>query len=535
MCGTRVLRSLLALVAAVLVMFSYPPASVAQSTDQSMQERMRDLQQQIDQLNQQLKQMQQDQAKTQEQVRTTAQQASATAKESSATAKQVSAADKTLNTFMKGFFGTLDVSIDATTKGIDGLVAYPYSLAPGVTSPSGPFVVTGGPKAPPNGRLSWMGMMSSNGSNIGYRGSHQIDGSDFDFIYQVATALNMVAAPGLQDTWTKSSNTVQGALGLGDTYLGFQNRGLGKLKFGTMFLPYKTSTDRLNPFAGQLGNYSTIMGNTGGDNRIEFGTRADHVAEYNSPTWGGFSFDAAYVFGQNPDSYNNIVALGSTDCYGGNIPGSGNLPLNCDDGGWNWGCSGDLKFELGGLYLTAAYELHSGVNRSSDGVGSNNPYYAYIYGLGPNSTVQCAKGVTCASLLDWSDFLAFENEYRVVGGDCRLARIQCCPRHRQRVGDEVRRAVPLRLRPDHLVHVRGPAPRGSAGPRVPERATAHRRLGSHRVRIQWRPGPRGRRLGACRCVASATPADSTTTTRMASATTRRTCIRSPGGTSWTSS
>ncbi len=411
MCGTRVLRSLLALVAAVLVMFSYPPASVAQSTDQSMQERMRDLQQQIDQLNQQLKQMQQDQAKTQEQVRTTAQQASATAKESSATAKQVSAADKTLNTFMKGFFGTLDVSIDATTKGIDGLVAYPYSLAPGVTSPSGPFVVTGGPKAPPNGRLSWMGMMSSNGSNIGYRGSHRIDGSDFDLIYQVATALNVVAAPGLQDTWTKSSNTVQGALGLGDTYLGFQNRGLGKLKFGTMFLPYKTSTDRLNPFAGQLGNYSTVMGNSGGDNRIEFGTRADHVAEYNSPTWGGFSFDAAYVFGQNPDSYNNIVALGSTDCYGGNIPGSGNLPLNCDDGGWNWGWSGDLKFELGGLYLTAAYELHSGVNRSSDGVGSNNPYYAYIYGLGPNSTVQCAKGVTCASLLDWSDFLAFENEY----------------------------------------------------------------------------------------------------------------------------
>ena len=66
---------------------------------------------------------------------------------------------------------------------------------------------------------------------------------------------------------------------------------------------------------------------------------------------------------------------------------------------------------MGGLYLTAAYELHSGVNRSSDGVGSNNPYYAYIYGLGPNSTVQCAKGVTCASLLDWSDFQAFENEY----------------------------------------------------------------------------------------------------------------------------
>ena len=129
MCGTRVLRSLVALLAAVLVMFSYPPASVAQSTDQSMQERMRDLQQQIDQLNQQLKQMQQDQAKTQQQVNATEQQVTTTAKQASVTEKKVSAADKTLTTFMKGFFGTFDVSIDATTKGMNGMVAYPYTCS----------------------------------------------------------------------------------------------------------------------------------------------------------------------------------------------------------------------------------------------------------------------------------------------------------------------------------------------------------------------------------------------------------------------
>ena len=64
------------------------------------------------------------------------------------------------------------------------------------------------------------------------------------------------------------------------------------MKFGTMYMPYKTSTDRLNPFSGTLGNYSVIMGNTGGDNRIEFGTRMDHVILYNSPTWSGVSFDA---------------------------------------------------------------------------------------------------------------------------------------------------------------------------------------------------------------------------------------------------
>ena len=156
--------------------------------------------------------------------------------------------------------------------------------------------------------------MSSNGSNVGYRGTHQIGDSHADFIYQVSTSLNMVAAPGLQNTWTKSSNTVQGAIGLGDTYIGFQAHEWGKLKFGTMYMPYKTSTDRLNPFSGQLGGYNTVMGNTGGDNRVEFGTRMDHVILFNSPTWSGFSFDAGYALGQNPDPYNNMTSLGSPDC-----------------------------------------------------------------------------------------------------------------------------------------------------------------------------------------------------------------------------
>ncbi len=416
MCGTRAFRSLLAVLAAAVVIFSYSATSVAQSTDQGMQDRMRDLQQQIDQLNQQLKQMQEDQAKTQQQVTTTQQQASATATQAAATEKQVSSASSKLNTFMKGFFGTLDVSIDETTKGMSGFVAYPYSLAPGVTSPTGPFVQGSakGNGAGPFGRVSWMTMMASNGSNVGYRGAHQIANTDVDFIYQVATSLDMAAAPGLNDTWTKSSNTVTGAIGLGDTFIGFQGHGSanwGKLRFGEMYMPYKTSTDRLNPFSGMLGNYSVIMGNTGGDNRIEFGTRMDHVISYSSPTFSGLSFDAAYALGQNPDPNSNLTSLGSVDCSGGNSPGSGNLFLNCDDGGFNNAFSGDLKFEMGGLYLVAAYEVHTDVNRSSDGVGANNPYYAYIYGLGPTSTVQCAKGVTCASLLDWSDFLAYEAEY----------------------------------------------------------------------------------------------------------------------------
>jgi predicted porin len=387
----RVIRSLVALFAGMLVVLSYAAQTQAQSADTDQQEqRMRILQQRIDALSKELKDMEAEETKT---------------------AKIVTNMDKAWTAFMKGFFGTLDISIDATTKGMNGMEAFPYSLAPGVTSPTGPFVEGTTAKAPPNGRLGWMPMMSSNGANVGYRGSHQIGDSDIDLIYQVATALNMAAAPGVLNTWTKQSNTVVGAIGLGDTFIGFRTRDWGTLKLGEMFMPYKTSTDRLNPFSAMLGDYSTVMGNTGGDNRVEFGTRGDHVIRYESPNFSGVSFDLAYQLGQNPDDNSNIVALGSVDCYGSNLPGSGNLPLNCDDGGYNYAYSGDLKFEMGGLYLVAAYELHGDVNRSSDGVGSNNPYYAYIYGLGPNSTVKCAPNVTCASLLDWSDFEAFASEY----------------------------------------------------------------------------------------------------------------------------
>ncbi|MFK9866869.1 porin, partial [Escherichia coli] len=79
------------------------------------------------------------------------------------------------------------------------------------------------------------------------------------------------------------------------------------VKFGTFYSPYKRSTDRLNPFSGMLGDYAVVMGNTGGDNRVEFGTRLDHSFEYNSPKLGGaFSFDLMYSPGQNR-TYNNVI------------------------------------------------------------------------------------------------------------------------------------------------------------------------------------------------------------------------------------
>jgi predicted porin len=388
MCELRVSRSLAALLAALVLAVGCPSPTVAQSSGEDA--RLKALQQQLDEVSKELKAMKEAQAKTD---------------------KTVSGVDKAWNTFIKGFFGTLDVSIDATTKGMSDFVAYPYSslgVAGGPPYQQGPAKGGG---ANPYGNVGWLPMMASNGSNIGYRGSHKIGNSNVEFIYQVSAAIDVAAAPGLANTWTKSSNTVQGAIGLGDTWIGVRSKSWGQLRFGEMYTPYKTSTDRLNPFAGMLGNYSTIIGNTGGDNRIEFGTRQDHVIAYFSPSFSGFSFDLSYGFAQNVDPYNTTLPLGSPDCAGGNNPGSGNLFLNCDDGAWSYTYGGDLKFETGGLYLVAAYELHGKVNRSSDGIGSNNPYYGALDGVATLCNTAPGPASPISPLLDCGTYLALAGEF----------------------------------------------------------------------------------------------------------------------------
>jgi hypothetical protein len=360
-----------------LAIAGYSGTGVAQSAqDQSMQDRMRIMQDRIDELARQLEQMKKEQQEQQAKAAAAAPSAVATAKPGEKEGKEASTEPK-FDKFMSGFFGTLDVSFDDATKGIDQLSAFHWNYNDPMNPASG--LVRGGNKGfGAVGRVGYIPAISSNGSNIGYRGSHKIATSNIDFIYQVSTALNIAAAPGLQNTWTKQSNVVTGAIGLGDTYIGLRNKGWGTLKIGVMYAPYKTSTDRLNPFAGQLGDYSVIMGNSGGDNRVEFGTRLDHAIVYNSPVLHGLSFDLMVSPGQNV-TYNNVtIPLGSSDCSGSNLPGSGNLPMNCDDGGFGDAYGGDIKFEMDGLYLTAAYEMHRQVNRNSDGIGSNSPYYNYL-------------------------------------------------------------------------------------------------------------------------------------------------------------
>lgn len=368
--------------------------------NKALKEQMRVMMQQMQELQKQVQALSKQQQVQQAQQAPAAPAVAPPVQGPAAVAKEAPAEPKFEN-FMKGFFGTLDVSLDDTTKGIRGLTAYSYSYA-GAGPGSG--YVNNGPKGTQIvGSVGWLGALSTNKSLLGYRGSHKIPGSDFEFIYQIETQPSITSSPGLNTSYTAQSNVVKGAIGYGDTYVGLQSKNWGKLKIGTTYAPYKSATDRMNPFSGMLGDYAVIMGNTGGDNRVEFGTRLDHSIWYESPKWfgGTVSMDVLVSPGANR-TYDNVVqSAGSPDCSGGNTAGSGNLPMNCDDGGFGTAYSADIKFESGGLYATAAWELHHAVNRNSDGIGSNSPYYGYLVGLG--------NGV--APQLDWGTYNAYVAEY----------------------------------------------------------------------------------------------------------------------------
>jgi len=103
-----------------------------------------------------------------------------------------------LHKILSGFYGTLDVSFDDTTKGMNGFVAYPYSLVDS-TNPNSGYVRGASPKgngAGPVGRVGYMPAFSTNKSVLGYRGSHKFEGSDLELIYQIETQPSITSSPG---------------------------------------------------------------------------------------------------------------------------------------------------------------------------------------------------------------------------------------------------------------------------------------------------------------------------------------------------
>jgi len=252
-------------------------------------------------------------------------------------------------------YGNFDVSLDTTTKGLQGSYAQGGS---------------------PVGNMGWMTAISTNLSYIGARGRHPFD-PEFNFVWQLEAGIDVSATPGTRASNSNTSDAVNGALFSRNSFVGFTGVDWGGIFIGKQETPYKTSTDRLNPFSGEIGDYRVVMGNTGGDNRVEFAYRAPHAIWYQSPIWSGLGVNFLWSPGQNRSSsgdnpnvgLNNNLASAEGDCAGGNIPGSGALPPSCNDGSFGDLYSVSGTFNYGPLYAAAAYEMHRNVNRSSDTIG----------------------------------------------------------------------------------------------------------------------------------------------------------------------
>jgi predicted porin len=244
-------------------------------------------------------------------------------------------------------YGNFDISIDNTSKSI------------------GNFDLNGA--SAPVGKFGWLPAISTNTSYLGVRGFQRVPDFPFNFVYQVELGFDISATPGTRESNSNLSNSVNGALFNRNTYVGFANPEYGAFKIGKTMAPYETSTGGFNPFAGQIGDMHVVMANTGGDNRVEFATRLDHSIWYESPTIGGFQFNALFSPGQNRSSISDNIAAGGGDCAGGNDPTSGgNWPVTCSDGAFSNAVSTNLSYTNGPFYATVAYERHFRVNRQSD-------------------------------------------------------------------------------------------------------------------------------------------------------------------------
>src|SRR6266850_5136818 len=117
------------------------------------------------------------------------------------------------------------------------------------------------------------------------------------------------------------------AFGTRDSFLGVESP-WGAIKAGKSDTPYKKATAAMDPFSRTLGDYNSIMGNTGGDNRAEFDARVAHAIWYESPIFNGFQFSALISPGQNYAKDNSDLAYGDLfQCTGSAARGTGsNFP-----------------------------------------------------------------------------------------------------------------------------------------------------------------------------------------------------------------
>ncbi len=217
----------------------------------------------------------------------------------------------------------------------------------------------------------WQPAIASNGSYLGVRARHDLSAYGYggwNFLLQFESQVDVSSTP-----------TQRAALGTRDSYVGLEGP-WGAIKIGKSDTPYKRSTAAFDPFANTIGDYNSIVGNSGGDNRAEFDWRMSHAIWYKSPIISGFQLSALFSPGQNyaPDSAD--MPYGEFNCSGTSPYGSGSgvvdntigtggvLGFNqqCSDGSFSNAYSTALVYKDKALTAIGAFEYHDAVNRHAD-------------------------------------------------------------------------------------------------------------------------------------------------------------------------
>jgi predicted porin len=213
--------------------------------------------------------------------------------------------------------------------------------------------------------------IASNTSSFGIRVRHNLAPYGWDgmaVVAQLESQVDIAAAP-----------NERAAFGTRDSFVGMESP-WGAIKAGKSDTPYKKATAAMDPFSRTLGDYNSIMGNTGGDNRAEFDWRMNHSVWYESPIFNGFQFSALFSPGQNYAKDNSDYSYGdafqcngaSARGSGSNFPGTGgavngNIGGNgCTDGSFGNAYSAALTYKNGPFSAIGAFELHEQVNRRGD-------------------------------------------------------------------------------------------------------------------------------------------------------------------------
>src|ERR1700738_2715499 len=213
--------------------------------------------------------------------------------------------------------------------------------------------------------------VASNISSFGIRVRHNLAPYGWDgmaVVAQLESQVDIASAP-----------TERAAFGTRDSFLGVEGP-WAAIKAGKTDTPYKKSTAAMDPFSRTLGDYNSIMGNTGGDNRAEFDWRMNHAIWYESPIFSGFQFSALFSPGQNYAQDNSDFSFGDLfQCNGASARGSGsNFPgtngsatgnigaQDCTDGSYGNAYSAALTYKNGPFTAMGAFELHEKVNRQGD-------------------------------------------------------------------------------------------------------------------------------------------------------------------------